>query len=284
MFLLSSISISDITNFIITIQIHILTPYYVGQNPIEYQFYLNRFSEEKNNIQVFTIRAYNHQPFMRLFNYDLRIVITNLELDPQFQLLYNMNVFYGKYADSDNQPNIDFENIIPDYTIPPMVYEAFPNYITNIIEIEEVSSCSPQYQIDLICNKDLNISETKLNMTFIGKSGSMYSECLVYPKTANKIVCQFYDDAINSNSIVESYLNMNDKELYFIYLKDNYTFPIKCMEKPPIRAIIGITVIFLFIIIMITLFIILVNKAQKRVEYGYEILQKSVQKNNLEFY
>lgn len=259
--------------------VYVLSPTYEGDNPIEFQFNIARYGFEKNNIQYFTIRAFSYQTFMRLFNYNLRIVITKINLNSEDQKLYNMNIIYGKYADSQNQPQIEFSDIIPNNYQPPI---GFPDYITNIFEIDNVSSCSEDYKINLICDTNLNMKESEINMTFIGKSGSIFSKCSMSPILNNKIVCQFNEDTVNLNSIVEYYLDIGKNELFFIFLKDNYTFPIECVVKPPIKAMIGLSVIYIIIIMMIILFILYFNRVEKGEEYDYENPQNSKGNNDLE--
>ena len=278
LYFLSSKSIKSIQSFTSKFNVYILNPSYSGENPVEYQFSLARFGPETNRIQYFTIRSYYHQAFMQLFNYELRIVMTNIELIASDQSLYKMNVYFGKYADSQNQPKTEFSNYVPNNYQPPF---GFPNYTTKIYEIKKVSSCSEEYKIDLITEENLNMNETEINLTFTGNSGSTISKCSISPLFNNKIVCQFEEDTINLNCILENYLDIGENGLLNIYMKANYTFPIKCFEKPPIRAMIGLSIIYLFIIIMIILFILFFNKAEKGKEYGYENPQNSKENNDL---
>ena len=100
----------------------------------------------------------------------MRILVKSIDLKndniKNFNKIYSTEIKLGDYADSQNQPNIDLSAFIDD--------GGDINYISKSFIITGVTSCTNDFKFNLTLDKDVDISETKINLVFTGNIESSY--------------------------------------------------------------------------------------------------------------
>ena len=202
-----------------------------------------------------------------------------------FKDLYKLDLHLGEFADSINQPSLEFSTIIPSYY--DYYYEEI-EYNAIIYKIEEVSSCTSEYKFNLTLDKNIDINEKKIELKFKGSDGMknyiVNNECILSSKYNNLAICQSDDETKDLNYTMDDFIIIEKNQLIAIFIEQNKTFSLFCYEKPPIAGIIVIVGLFLLIVIIVIIIILYLNKKGKGGKKYNNIYDKSnviINSNNI---
>ena len=216
----------------------------------------NSFKDKDYEISNFQSQGYKIDNL--IYKYDnYRIKVTNLEIfgtSKNYTEIYELKIIYGDYADTRNQPSVDFKDIF--YGSP---------YDINVYKVENISSCNQDYTFNLTLDKNSVDNEEQINITFYGKGNKksfiLKSECALTIKYKNLMLCKAERETPNYNYTMNNYLNINKTKLIFI--SSEYIFPFFCSEYPPIAATIVFSCVFVFVFVVVIILIIFLNRRGK---------------------
>ena len=240
---------------------------------------------------------------------EVRVVVNTIEIKEDKKNIkpgkssYELKVNLGENTDSQKNQDIDYESIISGksqydirlykvQSVTPCTSEFKFNLtldksikgteekinITFEIDFDRLNMSSPTSRTGTVPRGNFpssgirptgTINSTRFPSGSSGRTPRLQAECTLSSKYNNIIMCEMGRETPDMNFTMNDYISSDENKIIFISTEEDFVFPLYCYEKPPIAAIIFISSVFLFVVIVVIAIVIFLNK-KGRGPKGYD--------------